>query len=296
MQNLDWNDLRYVLAVARSGKLATAAKLLGVDATTVSRRIRAAETTVGAQLVERLPDGTLQPTPAGQAAAASAEQIEGVIARLMASIADADVALAGTVRVTSVPVLVNHVLVPASGMLAARYPKLRLELIADSRNLSLIRREADLALRLARPAVDAGGVVLSRRIGALPYAIYVAANYPADAEGNLPWVGYEEGMTDLPHARWMTSAAQQSGGLAPIAFNDAEAVIQAVRTGLGRSLLPRVVGDRDDGLRQAEFSNGSLPLPVRELWLLMHPDARPLARVKAVVEWIESIFVERNPL
>lgn len=290
MQGLDWNDLRHVLAIARGGTLAAAARQLGVDATTVARRLRAAEAVLDARLFERLPDGALRPTQAGEVASAHAEQAEAAVLGLLGTVAGADATPAGTVRVTAVPVLVGRVLVPAAAALTARHPGLRLELIAEPRDLSLMRREADLAVRLARPAPDAGRAVLARRVGQLAYAAYAPADCSADAAAALPWVSYEEGMAGLPHARWMATAAARGGRLAPVALNDAEAVIQAVRVGLGRSLLPCVAGDADAGLRRIAPPKGVPPLPVRELWLLTHPDVRPLARVAAVTAWIEHTF------
>jgi DNA-binding transcriptional LysR family regulator len=106
-------------------------------------------------------------------------------------------------------------------------------------------------------------------------------------------------MAGLPQARWMAAAAAAAargggGGVAPVALNDAEAILQAVRAGLGRSLLPRVVGDGDPGLRRVQTPGGSPPLPAREVWLLAHPDLRPLARVATVVEWLERTVRARG--
>jgi DNA-binding transcriptional LysR family regulator len=98
-------------------------------------------------------------------------------------------------------------------------------------------------------------------------------------------------MAGLPQARWMAAATRADGGAAAtVALNDAEAIVQAVRGGLGRSLLPRAVGDRDTGLRRIAPPGGLPTLPVREVWLLMHPDLRPLARVSTVAGWLERTF------
>jgi len=290
MQGLDWNDLRHVLALARRGTLAGAARSLRVDATTVGRRLRAAEQELGTRLFARLPDGALRPTQAGEAAVAHAERVEAAVGGLLGAVTGADAAPVGTVRVTAVPVLVGRVMVPAAAALTARYPGLHVQLIAEPRALSLTRREADLAVRLARPAPDAGHAVLSRRIGWLHYAAYAPADCPAGWEAGLPWVSYEEGMAGLPQARWMATVATPGTGLSPVALNDAEVVVQAVRAGLGRSLLPCAVGDAETGLRRIALLEGWPPLPLREVWLLTHPDVQPLARVTAVTGWIERTF------
>jgi DNA-binding transcriptional LysR family regulator len=284
MQAMDWNDLRYVLAVSREGSYAAAARRLGIDATTVARRLRALESALGARLFDRGVDGEVRLTEAGEVAAKRAETIEAEVGGLTAAIAGADASAKGTVRVTAVPILINRVLVPAMPQLVARHPELRVELIAESRDLSLTRREADIALRLARPGEDAGNRVLARRIGTLAYAVYAASDTTDPAK--LPWLAYEEGMAHLPQARWIAKMAPKQGGFSALAVNDAEAVLQAVRAGMGRSLLPRIVADRVAGLTRIAIND--IPLPEREIWLLTHPDLRNLARIAAVLRWIES--------
>jgi DNA-binding transcriptional LysR family regulator len=157
---MEWDDLRFVLAVARAGTLAGAARRLGVNQTTVARRLSAAEASLGTKLYQRA-DGALQPTKAGMAAIDRAARIEQDIETLARDASPVDGGPAGLVRVTAVPLLVNHLLVPEVRSLAAKSPRLRVELIAEARNLSLTRREADVALRLARP--EAGGSHLTRR-------------------------------------------------------------------------------------------------------------------------------------
>jgi DNA-binding transcriptional LysR family regulator len=169
LQAPNWNDLRYLLAIAQGGSLSAAARRLRVDDTTVARRLAAAERALGARLIERV-DGAMRPTPAGEVAIGHAERIEREMQDLQNRIGGADQAVAGTVRLTSVPLVVNRLLVPSLPALAAAHPLLRLELIAESRNLSLTKGEADIALRLARPR--GGGTVVARRIGRLAYAVY----------------------------------------------------------------------------------------------------------------------------
>jgi DNA-binding transcriptional LysR family regulator len=160
-----------------------------------------------------------------------------------------------------------------------------LELVADLRDLSLTRREADLALRLARPKTG-GTKVLARRIGTLRYGVYAAASCSTRDAKTLPWLSYDETMAHLPQARWITaSAARSSQRIAAVRVNDAEALLEAVLAGLGRSLLPCVIDDRDARLRRL----GARPELSRELWLLTHSDLRRLGRIEAVVNWIEQI-------
>jgi DNA-binding transcriptional LysR family regulator len=105
----------------------------------------------------------------------------------------------------------------------------------------------------------------------------------------LPWVTYDEAMAHLPQARWIVATAARSNQrIAAVRVNDAEALLEAVLAGLGRSLLPCVIADRDSRLRRLGAKGGA-PALSRELWLLMHSDLRRLGRIEAVVKWIEQI-------
>lgn len=288
MQQLNWNDLRYLLAVGRGRTLAAAARRLGVDDTTVGRRLAALQAVMGRRLSQRLPDGTLRLTPSGERAALLAERIETEIGALDAAFSAADGAVSGSVRLTAVPIVVNRLLVPAAPILRQQHPDLQLELVAEARDLSLTRREADLALRLARPKTG-GARVTARRIGRLRYEVYAAAAASTREAGGLPWITYDDAMADLPQARWIAAAASREGGrVAALRVNDAEALLEAVSAGLGRSLLPSVIADRDPRLKRLG-SDRRPPALSRELWLLVHAELRSLARIAAVIDWLERI-------
>jgi DNA-binding transcriptional LysR family regulator len=278
MQAMNWDDLRHLLAIARAGTLAAAARRLRVNQTTVARRLGALEAALGARLFER-GEGVLRPTKPGELALARAAEVEQEVQALEQGVAGADGEPAGLVRMTAVPILVNRLLIPAVAALNARHPRLRLELIAESRNLSLTRREADIALRLSRPESGAGAI--ARRLVHLDYAIYGPRGRPG---ARLPWITYEEALSHLPQARWIAQLAE-GGELAPLAVSDAEALIHATQAGLGKSLLPCVVADRETGLRRL-----GEPVLRRELWLLTHRELRHHARIAAAIAWIEDVL------
>jgi len=282
MQELDWNDLRHLLALGREGRPAAAARRLGVNETTVTRRLRAAERALGRRLFLRGGDGRLQPTEAGARVLAHAERVERELAALGEALGGGDLAVAGGVRLTAVPLLLNRLLIPALPALLTRHPQLRLELVGEPRDLDLTRREADLALRLARPRGGGRGV-LARRLGWLDYTLVAPAGLDREAVEQLPWIGYEEGMAALPQARWIEAAAGTAPR--PLAVNDAEAVLAAVRAGLGRSLLPRALAAAEPGLQCLETAETP---PRREIWLLAHADLRPLPRIGAVTTWLRE--------
>ncbi len=203
MPDMDWDDFRYVLAVARAKAIAPAARALRVDATTVARRLSRVELALKTKLFERK-DGCLRPTEAAASVIERAERIEAEATAIAERASGFDAAVSGNVRVTSVPLIVSRLLLPGAGTLIDRYPALVLEVIADPRNLSVMRRDADIALRLARP--DREQQAIARRLAHLPYAVYA----PARGEARrLPWITYEEGMASLPHVAWINRAIKQ---------------------------------------------------------------------------------------
>lgn len=285
MPAIDWNDLQYILAVARDGGYAAAGRRLGADPTTVGRRVRAIEAALNAKLFERATDGQMRPTEAGEAVIARAELVEVQVGGLSEVVEGLEAAVCGSVRVTAVPMLVNRVLIPALPALLARFPDLRIALIADSRDLNLSRRDADIAVRLARPGDSVGNRIIARRIGMLRYATYAPAACKDEVE-DLPWVAYEDAMSALPQAQWIDATAPRRGGFAATAVNDAESLLQCVKAGIGRSLLPCIIADREESVVRVNFEDTALP--EREVWTLTHPDVRHLARVSAVLAWIEA--------
>jgi DNA-binding transcriptional LysR family regulator len=275
---MDWNDLRYLLAVARAGSFAGAARRLDVNQTTVARRLNAIEAALGAHLFTRS-DGSLALTKAGEAALEHAARIEREVEVLEQGMGNADQAVTGAVRLTSVPILINRVLIPTLPMLVREYPLLRLELIAEPRNLNLTRREADIAIRLARPET---GAALTKRIGHLDYAIYGLAGRSSES---LPWIPYEEGLSHLPQARFVAKAVASGEKMAPVAVSDAESLHEAVHAGVGKAVLPCLIADSDSSLSRL---SGRQPILSREIWLMTHRELSRAPAIKAVIAWLEG--------
>jgi DNA-binding transcriptional LysR family regulator len=281
MKDLDWNDLRYILYVSRTGRIASTAKMLRVNETTVARRIAHVERLLGARLFERSA-GVLAPTDSGQLVISRAERIELDVGAVKDIVTNADRVAVGKVRVTAMPLVLNHILIPALPTLLQSHAKLQIELAADPRNLSVTNREADIALRMARPSNDVRAI--ARRVGTLEYAVYAVSL----ASHKAPWVTYDVTWSDLPHARWMAKAIETDPESASsITVNDSELALNAVRAGLGRSLLPCRIAERIPELSRL---SGAKPVLSREMWLIVHPDLKHLARVRAVIAWIEQIM------
>jgi len=287
MRGENWDDLRIVLSVARTRSFAGAARQLGVNESTISRRIARAERRLRARLFERSV-GKLEPTEAGAELIRRAERIELEVQATQSTISGVDERAAGTVRVTSVPIVANHILAPALADILDEHPGLRIELIAEPRDLSLTKREADIALRLARPQKEIRAI--ARRIGRLPYAVYGPA---LQADNALPWITYEDLMNDLPQSRWIAETIARDCASEPrVLVNDAETLLRCVAAGLGKSLLPVAVGEQEPELVRIGESPQSLS---RELWLMVHPDLRDFTRIRVVMDWIVAT-VERFSL
>ncbi len=285
MQGANWDDMRFVLAVARAGSYAEAARRLGVNESTVSRRIAGYEQRLSARLFERS-DKLLVLTEAGAEVARRVEIIEREVQAAEGTLTGVDDRAAGVVRVSAAHIFTNHVLVPGLPRLLPAHPQLRIELIADGRDLSLIDREADVAVRLSRPDNASRAVV--KQVGNLAYAVYAASSL-ADGASNarLPWIAYDDRSAELPQARWISEGIEAEQAPRPhLYINDAETLLRCLRLGLGKSVLPRIVGDSDRAL--ACVAPASRPM-VREVWVMIHPHLRKLTRIRTVVAWITEL-------
>ena len=174
---MDWDDLRVLLALERGGSRLQAARLLRVDKSTVSRRIEALERALGVPLSERTGEGRIALTAAGRQVAAQTEAMEDRAEQIQRVARASQSGIQGRVRLTAVPLIANRLLLPQVPAFLRSHPEIGLDLIVEARDLSLTHRDADVALRLARPR-DGGQDVISRRIGRLTYAAYAALDVP----------------------------------------------------------------------------------------------------------------------
>ena len=198
----DWNDLRYFLELSRQGKLVRAAARLHVDHTTVSRRITALEKQLDVRLFDKSPSG-YQLTDAGLRLLPLAEQIESASHRLYQDIAGKDARLGGTVRVAAPEALGTQVLARHVAELRREHPDIGLELIAETRRLSLSKREADIAISLSRP--DSGRLVAWKlcdyRLRLYATRDYLEAHAPIESTEDLAahdFVSYIDDLIEMP--------------------------------------------------------------------------------------------------
>ena len=277
-EGLAWDDLRFFLALARAGSLMAAARTLGVEHSTVSRRIGSLEGSLGLRLFDRLPRGW-RPTPEGVRLITQAENVEREVAMLRHSAAEID-ALAGEVRITAPPVLLTMVVVPGLGEMMRTYPGLVPVLIGARRTSDLGRAEADIALRLG--SVE-GPDLVTRRIAHVTYGLYGRPEHVSRAPGRRIYIGLDKGQSDVPQTRWLEARRRSEGSRIGMRSNDMTAQIGAARAGLGLALLPRFAVRSAPELRELEEGE---PFEARPLNLVMHSDIRRAARVRMVADYL----------
>jgi DNA-binding transcriptional LysR family regulator len=284
-ETLSWDDVRYFLELARRGKLTVAARVLGVEHSTVARRVGTLEATLGLRLFDRLPK-SWNLTAEGEGLLAHAQRIEAeALAFSRASTGYG--ALRGAVRVSAPPAFASHFIVPHLARLRQRWPGITIELIGESRQANLYRREADLAVRLSRPEQPG---LAAKPLGQIGYGLYAAAEWARRDPGEWEFIGYDELLRDTPQQRWLEELAQGR----PFRFrtNELDAMHRACRGGLGLAALPHFVARDDASL--TPFEQPACPVR-RPLWLVIHPDVRRSPRVRAVADLISELIRENAP-
>jgi DNA-binding transcriptional LysR family regulator len=284
---LDWEDVRFFAALARHGTLAATARSLKVTHATVARRLANLEATLGQSLFARNREG-FRLNAAGAAALGEAAQMELAAGSLHAArhspMDGGNGGVSGLVRITVARVFADGFLAERLGSLTKCHPGLELEIVATSRNLGLARREAEIALRLARPVA---GDLVARRVATLDYGFYTSPDYKQRIDcGAAPaFIAFDDASDHVPETQW----AQRffTGRHVALRANSQCAQATAARGGTGVALLPGLLARSLGGLERVEFD--ATP-PNRELWLLMRPDVARLARVRVVADHLVELF------
>lgn len=282
----EWDDLRHFLAIARHGTLSGAARALGVQQSTMGRRLDALEERIGTRLLQKTPSGFML-TAAGESILGGVERIENEALTIERAITGRDVRLEGVVRLTAVESLAVEILPPIFAAFHDKYPGIMLDVITDSRSLSLTQREADVALRLVaftqhdlavRKVADfASGVYASRgyldRCG-LP-------DFTRGAPDHRTLLRSGEGMS-AAEMTWFAGIT----GKASVALrsNGYYMLAAAAEAGMGLACLPRFLGDAS---RLIRLDTPSAP-PARELWMGVHNDIRHTPRIRAVTDFLAA--------
>jgi len=289
---MNWDDLPIFLAVARAGSLRGAARALGVNHATVTRRLKALEAALGTTLFDRTPEAFV-PTQAGEALLGSAERMEGEAFAVQRMIAGRDADPAGLVRVSMPWAVMHGFLAPRITAFAARFPAIELDIALTDVFSDLARREADVSIRMAHEVTDD---VVGRRLCRYAKSIYATPDVAAalapnagDGPGAVPWIGWGGASADPSWTRDTPFPA-----LAVRHRMSTHALqIETAKAGLGLTMLPCFLGDSEPGLVRVP---GAEPLPDRSLWLLLHDDLRKAARVRAFVDFMAAAIGEAKSL
>jgi DNA-binding transcriptional LysR family regulator len=283
-----WDDLRVLLAVHQQGSHKRAGRQLGVDPTTVGRRLAALERAVGARLLLRTPD-RVQVTPAGLKLVQHAQRMEAEAAAAERALLAEDQRLEGSLRVTAPDGFMHYLLLPALGELRRAHPRLSVDLRADTRVLDLSRREADIAVRLVRPKEPA---LIARRLGQMRFSLFASQSYldragvprTLDALASHDFIGFDASLDELPQTRWLRRVTAAPRYV--VRANTTVAQVVACAEGHGIALLPAFVALREPRLQRL------LPRllgPSREIWGVTHADMRGNARAAAVLDWLAAL-------
>ncbi|SCB55504.1 DNA-binding transcriptional regulator, LysR family [Bradyrhizobium shewense] len=290
---MDWESVRIFLEVARAGQFLKAAKHLRLNHATVARQVTALERSLNVKLLERHTSGCVL-TAAGDALVVAAERAESELLKVGASIGGAAEAITGTVRVGAPDGLGNYFLADQLGALAARHPRLIIQLVPLPRTFSLSRREADIAITLDRP--KQGRLILSK-LTDYTLSVYAAKSYlvregQIEKQSDLTGRLFVTHVEDFAYSRALDYASAL-GRLMSRRYECGSVVAQmeTVRSGHGIGILHDYAARRYPELQRL--------LPdvrfVRSYWLTSHPDTHDVRRVREVHRFIVASVKSYRP-
>lgn len=294
MQDENWDDLRVFQAVAHSGQIASAAKILRIDPTTISRRLRRLERSLGHRLVEQAREGQVL-TELGEGLLVQVERMAEEAASVF-NTADNRPGLSGQIRVSVSEGFGSWFLASRLPDLIKDYPALRVELVASSGFLSPSKREADIAVMLSRPKA---GPLIARKLSDYSLMLYASTAYltekgmpsqPADLAGDHRLVGYISDLLYAPELDYLNEVYPNLQ--ATVRSSSINAQLQLIERGAGIGVLPCFMGDQNTHLRRI--------LPdvriARSFWIVTHQDTHRLAKVQCFNNWMVEQVQEHTAL
>ena len=293
---LRWDDVRLFLALYRKRTLAGAALTVGLDASTLSRRLVALEEALGAQLFDRTREGLL-PTDAADGLVPAAEEMAAAHARFSHDVSAFERGAQGIVRLSVPPGVAESLVGPALVRLHAKHPGIQLELEASVHFVDLTRREADLAIRSRRPQTgDLVSVKLGRRLWVpMQAAAQAKKQRPLQDWSELAWVGWGDDLASFPPQQWLAKHVPRSAMVLRTSHFTTQ--VSAVVAGLGAALLPPQFAKLAplSPLRYSAALAASVKeLPVTEPWLVGHRALRAVPRVAAVWAFLVEEFASQG--
>lgn len=275
---LEWSDLRVFLAIAREGSLGRAGRRLGQSQPTMGRRLRALEAAVGATLFQRSSSG-LSLTEEGRIMLSHAEVMEGEALALERELTGRDGSLEGLIRVTCSDWFGRILLAPVIAEFARQHPAVIVEVLTDARIYSLVRREADLVIRIA--GFDEPEVI-ARRLMTTRYGVYakVGTQRPVVGDGaGSGLIVMDTGFGEMPDVAWAMQAFPNARIAARSNSRDLQAQLCALGTGI--AVLPVPLGDATELIDRLELDTAP---PTRDTWIGFHKDLARLPRLRAFID------------
>jgi DNA-binding transcriptional LysR family regulator len=287
---MNWNDLRYFLAVSRTGNLTSAGINLKCSPATVSRRLEFLEESIGLKLFSRHQTGYVL-TDDGVSLLHQAETAETAMFKVERAAAGKSEAASGLVKIATAENIANHLIIPKLPEFRKKFPDLSIELNTSVSAANLMRREADIALTLKRPR---HATLLIKKVGELGFAVYGAPNYTSSLKGTIEeqikratFVAWAEEYGHLDLSIWLTDINQNK--LPALITHSIRGQLLGAKAGLGLAILPCLLGDNESGLQRFPYT---LEGRTQDIWLVTHQDLRHSMRVVAVFEFLESLIHE----
>ena len=288
---IDWNELPFFLAVAQQGSLSGAAMQLGVNHSTVFRRINALEDKLGVRLFERLADGYML-TEMGHEVLQHANQAQHSIHALERAVAGKDHALSGVVRITAPVSITDEILVPAIATMHLKYPGIKVQLVVSNLLHDLSRRDADIAIRATKKPPEH---LIGRKVADFVWAVYASPEYlkqhstPNDLSGlaQHQLIGPDETLLSIACYQWFNQHFSDEQIICRA--SDINTIANLCQQNLGIAFLP------------SNYFNPKLvrlfkakPEFVDELWILTHPDLRQVTRIRLVNNFLYEYIDKLN--
>lgn len=283
----NWDDVRYFLTLQRQGTLAAAGAALKLDPTTVGRRLVKLEEELGARLFDRTPSGYVL-TEAGHRLLPRAERIEREALGVERDVAGEDQKLEGVVKLTATEMLTTRFIAPHLKRFRERYPEIQLDLNCTNLDVNLARREADIALRLARPTQED---LIIKRLSFIHLGLYASRDYadrfglPKDSLAGHQMILFASKRPFRRENEWLE--ARMDGAHVALRSDSVSAMYAATVAGTGIALLPCLVADHDRHLVRVPVEGAPEP---RQIWQAVHKDLRDSARIRAVLDFLGKVL------
>ena len=284
---MNWDDMRFFLAVARTGSISGGARQLGVQHSTVSRRLRSLEEKLGTRLIERM-KSSYELTLAGEQIKQSAIRIELEMLGVDESLQGKDATLVGPLRVSALNNMASSVLMPMFARFSEQHPQVELRIDVSNIDASLAQREADVAIRLTNAPMD---TLIGKRMLTVASTIYGSRKYLEKIRQQAvdpKWIGVD---CCLFHKTWTKQYCSHQEH--NFYSNDTLLTLAAIREGLGVSYLPCFLGDAEPLLERYAEPDRQHDLG---LWILLHPDLKRTARVLVFRDHMMQYIQERRDL